>query len=177
MLELKSANWKDIAELIGIVAIVLTLAFVGFQLQQDRDITVAQLITDAEIKQIELSSLISSHSSIWARGLNGEQLTTEEEVVFQSIVHAVLVKYGSMWQRTDRRLLNRAGGISRQFALHVHANPGLRRVWQARCEYYEVVYGTAVSSSSGWSCEAVRGELEKIEEGVLPPLGSELWSL
>ena len=165
-------NWKDIAELIGIVAIVLSLAFVGYQLQQDRDIAAAQLITDAEIKQIELSGLISSYSSLWARGLQGEQLTTEEEVIFQSIVHAVLVKYGSMWERTNQRLLNRSGGVWRQFALHVYANPGLRRVWQARCEYQEIISGSNISG-----CEGIKLELKKIEDGTLPPLASKLWSL
>jgi len=174
---LKVTDWKDIAELVGIVAIVLTLAFVGFQLQQDRDIAVAQLITDAEVKQIELSNLISSHSNLWARGLKGEQLTTDEEVIFQSIVHAVMVKYGSMLQRANRRLLNRSGGIQRQFALHLYANPGLRRVWQTRCEYYDTVYGADFSDSNSLTCEMVRSELEKIEDGTLPPLASELWSL
>ena len=165
-------TWKDIAELIGIVAIVLTLGFVGFQLQQDRDIAVAQLITDAEIKQIELSNLISSNSSLWARGLQGEELTTEEEVIFELIVHTVLVKYNSMTQRADRRLLSRSGTVARQFALHIHANPGLRRVWQARCEYHDTVSG---SDDSG--CAGVKLELKKIEDGTLPPLASKLWSL
>jgi hypothetical protein len=172
MESLMRTNWKDIAELIGIVAIVLTLAFVGYQLQQDRDIAVAQLMTDAEIKQIELSNLISSYSSLWARGLQGEQLTTEEEVIFESIVHAVSVKYGSMMERADRRLLSKSGRVSRQFALHVYANPGLRRVWQARCEYFEIVSG---SIDSG--CERINLELKKIEDGTLPPLASKLWSL
>ena len=165
-------NWKDIAELIGIVAIVLTLGFVGFQLQQDRDIAVAQLITDAEIKQIELSNLISSNSSLWARGLQGEELTTEEEVIFESIVHTVMVKYNSMTQRADRGLLNMSGTVSRQFALHIHANPGLRRVWQARCEDHDIVSG-----GNGSACERIKLELKKIEDGTLPPLASKLWSL
>ena len=169
---MKPTNWKDFAELIGIVAIILTLAFVGFQLQQDRDIAIAQLITDAEIKQIELSNLMSSHSSLWARGLQGEQLTTEEEVIFQSIVHAVIVKYSSMQQRTNRGLLDRSGGIQRQFALHIHANPGFRRVWQTRCEYYKIISDSNISG-----CETTILELKKIEDGTLPPLPFKLWSL
>ena len=167
-------NWKDIAELIGVVAIVLTLAFVGYQLQQDRNIAAAQLITDAEMKQIELSNMISSHSSLWARGLQGEQLTTEEEVIFETIVHAVMVKYESMRLRTRQGLLDRSGTdeISRQFALHIYANPGLRHVWQARCEFFELVAGGIPSG-----CERIQSELMKIEDGTTPPLASRLWSL
>ena len=165
-------SWKDKAELIGIIAIVLSLAFVGFQLQQDRDIAVAQLITDAEMKQIELSSLISSHSSLWARGLQGEQLTTEEEVIFQTIVHAVTVKYGSMTVRTNLGLLSRSGGVQRQFALHIYANPGFRRVWQARCESYKIISGSNISG-----CERINLELKKIDDGTLPPFAFKFWSL
>ncbi len=174
---MKPTNWKDIAELIGIGAIVLTLAFVGFQLRQDRDIAIAQLMTDAEIKQIELSSLISSNPSLWARGLQGEQLTTEEEVIFDSIVHAVIVKYGSLMERSDRRLINRAGGVPRQFALHIHAHPGLRRVWQARCDFGPIVDGDIGVDNKESRCGRVRFELKKIEDGTLPPLNYRLWSL
>jgi hypothetical protein len=34
-------NWKDTAELVGIVAIVALLIFVGLQLKQSQDITLA----------------------------------------------------------------------------------------------------------------------------------------
>lgn len=170
-------NWKDIAELTGIVAIILTLAFVGFQLKQDRDIAIAQLRTDAEIKQIELSNLISSHASLWARGLQGEELPIEEEVIFQAIVHAVIVKYGSLIERTDRRLLDRSGAVERQLALHLHSHPGLRRVWQARCEFYEGVYAIKSSIDDGTGCGPIQSELKKIEDGTLPAIASPVWSL
>jgi hypothetical protein len=39
---LKSTNWKDIAELIGMTAIVASLIFVGYQLKQDREIAIAE---------------------------------------------------------------------------------------------------------------------------------------
>ncbi len=38
---MKSPDWKDTAELIGITAIVASLIFVGFELKQNRDIAVA----------------------------------------------------------------------------------------------------------------------------------------
>jgi hypothetical protein len=40
-IQLKSTNWKDTAELIGIAAIVASLIFVGWQMKQDRDIALA----------------------------------------------------------------------------------------------------------------------------------------
>ena len=38
---MKPANWKDIAELIGIGAIVASLIFVGLQMKQSQDIAIA----------------------------------------------------------------------------------------------------------------------------------------
>ncbi len=40
---MKEANWKDLAELVGIAAIVASLIFVGFQLKQERAIARAEL--------------------------------------------------------------------------------------------------------------------------------------
>lgn len=38
---MKTTSWKDIAELIGIAAIVASLIFVGLELQQNREIAIA----------------------------------------------------------------------------------------------------------------------------------------
>ena len=40
---MKPANWKDIAELFGILAIVLSLVFVGFQMRQEQLIARSEL--------------------------------------------------------------------------------------------------------------------------------------
>ncbi|MDX2478727.1 MAG: hypothetical protein QNK24_00150, partial [Desulfuromusa sp.] len=53
-----ASKWKDIAELIGITAIVLSLVFVGLQLRQ------SQLIAHSEIALQELESTIEAHSQI-----------------------------------------------------------------------------------------------------------------
>ena len=39
---MKETNWKDLAELVGIAAIVAPLIFVGLQMQQTRDIAVSE---------------------------------------------------------------------------------------------------------------------------------------
>ena len=43
---MKSTSWKDIAELIGIAAIVASLIFVGLQMQQSQEIAVADQYQD-----------------------------------------------------------------------------------------------------------------------------------
>ena len=39
---MKSTNWKHIAELVGIAAIVASLVFVGLQMRQSREIALSQ---------------------------------------------------------------------------------------------------------------------------------------
>ena len=45
---MKKTDWKDIAELIGIAAIVASLIFVGLQMKQDQQIAVAQLFAETD---------------------------------------------------------------------------------------------------------------------------------
>ena len=51
---MKSMNWKDIAELIGIVAIVASLIFVGLELQQSRKIAIADVYQQRTAMNIDL---------------------------------------------------------------------------------------------------------------------------
>ena len=58
---MKGADWKDIAELIGIAAIVASLVFVGLQMRQTHDIalvTLYQMRADAarEVASVSLDS-------------------------------------------------------------------------------------------------------------------------
>ena len=57
---MKNADWKDIAELIGIVAIVASLVFVGLQMQQDRVHARAELGADSFSNLATLSLELSS---------------------------------------------------------------------------------------------------------------------
>jgi hypothetical protein len=60
---MKSSNWKDIAELIGIAAIVASLVFVGLQLQQSHAIALAtQYQARSEATQnLHLASIEADH--------------------------------------------------------------------------------------------------------------------
>ena len=46
---MKTSNWKDTLELIGIAAIVASLMFVGLQLRQDQRIAEAQIYAESNI--------------------------------------------------------------------------------------------------------------------------------
>ena len=64
---LKSTNWKDIVELVGIAAIVASLIFVGLQMQQSQEIAIAAQYHDRAALAIEInnSQLESGNLRAW----------------------------------------------------------------------------------------------------------------
>lgn len=82
---MKDTNWKDIAELVGIAAIVASLIFVGLQMQQTREIAVSeayQLRANAEADGIMAAAGIPEYVTGTAKLYAGrvKELTPEERV-------------------------------------------------------------------------------------------------
>ena len=129
---MNNTDWKSTAELIGIAAVVASLLFVGLQLRQDQDIAEAQIFAQSNQLTIDLSSLVNEHRGIWLRGINGEELSAEDEVVFENLFAAVLFNYGGLWQRANRLDTRSPESAAKQMAYHIFAHPGLRRMWEER---------------------------------------------
>lgn len=127
---MKSSNWKDTAELIGIVAIVASLIFVGMQLRQDQSIAEAQIYSQSNQLAIDLANLINEDRDIWVRGIAGDDLTVEEEAVFENIYMAIYLNYGGLWQRANRLSTRSPESAARQLAYQILTHPGLRRMWE-----------------------------------------------
>ncbi|NOX69640.1 MAG: hypothetical protein GXP15_10670 [Gammaproteobacteria bacterium] len=127
---MKLKKWKTVAELTGIAAIVISLVFVGVQLQQDRDLAQVSSFGSTAESANALSELVQSSSGVWVRGLNGEELTDEELAVFMSVIRAVESRYMNFivrWQASsDERLDSEIH--ARIFAYYIYMYPGLRRV-------------------------------------------------
>jgi hypothetical protein len=58
---MKNSDWKDIAELIGIVAIVASLVFVGLQLKQSQDIAIAGQYAERASESTETWTFVAEH--------------------------------------------------------------------------------------------------------------------
>ena len=126
-------KFNEIAELVGIVAIVASLVFVGLQLRQSQRIALAEVEGAFATASIEVASLISEHSDIWSKGVSGADLSASEEQVFASIVTALSDRAWAM--QTQYRLLDDdviAQAFVHDFAAFLHARPGARRVWVER---------------------------------------------
>jgi hypothetical protein len=82
----KETGWKDIAELIGIVAIVASLIFVGLQLKQSHEIASSQIYqerTNATVAAMVAGASNPLLTSLLAKGETGQidAITPEELIV------------------------------------------------------------------------------------------------
>ena len=86
---MKSNNWKDFAERIGIAAIVASLIFVGLQMRQAEVIAKSEMHASYLANRIEMHAAIIEHSDIWKRGNKGEKLEEDESAIFSRQVFIV----------------------------------------------------------------------------------------
>jgi hypothetical protein len=61
---MKSSNWKDIAELVGISAIVASLIFVGMQMEQSQRLAWADSVLTMGANLVEEGSLRAEHIDV-----------------------------------------------------------------------------------------------------------------
>ena len=79
---MKRIEAKTILEGLGIIALVASLLFVGYQLQQDRELAAAQVIVTHDANQLELIALITENKEIWLKGLSGATLSATDDITF-----------------------------------------------------------------------------------------------
>jgi len=127
---MKSRDWKDIAELIGITAIVASLLFVGLQMKQSQDIASAERIMLRAATFVEVNNALNEYAGIWVRGNSGEELDEDETVIFRNLVVSHQVFYQSAF-RAARQLgiygAERSNLVT--YASFLYKNPGARRAW------------------------------------------------
>ena len=160
---MKISDWRQIAELIGIVAIVASLIFVGLQIRQEHTIALAQNAADFDDTMIEYARVINASREVWIRGLEGAELSPEDQVTFESVAFAVWQKFTGLYRRN--RFLNQGSGMlaARQFAGELYTYPALRQYVLSRCRHRESI-GQEIPL-----CDDVRIQLKAFDDGALSP--------
>ncbi len=128
---MKPRNWKSYAELIGIVAIVASLLFVGMQLRQDRQLAEFETLAAEQMADLELARFLEEKGGIWRKGLADEPLSEDEQVSFDMLSYAL---YSKSSYRVQRRVTLTGAVVERtgrSYAYFVYANPGLRKWFDA----------------------------------------------
>ena len=126
-------KFNEVAELLGMVAIVASLIFVGLQLRQSQRIALAEVQAANSSASIELASLLSDHSEAWVRGVAGEELEDSDVAVFRNIM--ITLSDNAYSRQEQFRLLGDdevADAVVHEFAAYLHDRPGARRVWTER---------------------------------------------
>ena len=140
-------KFNEIAELVGIVAIVASLIFVGLELRQSHSIAKAEVMANYLANSTEKNSAIIAEPDIWARGNAGEELTPAEQAVFE---FQVLNEQDRAWFAVEQyKLIGYNEWLeaeTAEMAMFLHKNPGARRVWLARederAKYFSVALNT-----------------------------------
>lgn len=137
---MKFEQWNEIAELVGTVAVVASLIFVGMQLQQTQQqleqegkIAMTEMNSSYVANVIESNNAIIQNMDIWLRGNAGEELSPEESQIHVRLIHtANELAYFAI--AALRRMENDAVADldAAVFAGFLHENPGARRVWRER---------------------------------------------
>ena len=128
-------SWKDTAELVGIVAILLSLIFVGVQLKQARVIAASEMNISLVEIGIESAKLINENVEIWLKGNAGGELDQRESTIFNNIVSALDTRW-FVEHRHSTRLgeIDQAETIMDDWSAFLHQHSGARASWLARQE-------------------------------------------
>lgn len=127
--DMKDLTWKPAAELIGVIAVVGSLVFVGLQLRQAHEIGVNSNDSAYAQTRIEVYNQINQHASIWVSGNKGEMLAEPDAAIFRNLVQMLNVSTFVDYLQQTRTGVTTATVIRYDFAAFLHQNPGARRAW------------------------------------------------
>ena len=164
---MKNNNWRGLAELIGVSAIVGSLFFVGLQLRQSQDIVLSEMDVALNANQIELAGVIADNVDIWIRGNAGSELDDSEIAIYSGLVEGLAGRLRSSWRRNMRFGRENVAAVNvAELAHFLHLNPGAKRHWlsnnKIEQESFDIL-GIALLGSP--FNHAVEDDLERLDEG------------
>jgi hypothetical protein len=96
---MNSDKLRDWLQLVGMLAVVASLLFVGLQIRQSDEIAMSELLDNAAIRNLELSTLRADHADIWQKACLGGELSSSERVIASSIYFGYLSSIWNAWVR------------------------------------------------------------------------------
>jgi hypothetical protein len=164
----KSGHWKDIAELVGITAIVASLVFVGLQMMQARDIAISDGNLANAANKVERNNAILEHPDVWARGSAGEELNEADAVIFRYLVQNTIdITFFEVVRMRRLGADNIAEGLVADFAAFLLEHPGMRKMWveeELRTQRYREQLSVADNSSHTSFAAEVRSYLARLDQ-------------
>jgi hypothetical protein len=161
---MKKIDLGQAISIIGNAGVIAGLIFVGFQLQQDRQIAIVNgLDTVGSTWQAWVEN-VSTNRELWVRGMAGESLSDVDLVVFNEMAATQENFYFRNWTRNRLvgNAVNDAGGDRwvREAALTFHTHPGLMRYWR---EHNDRLSQTISGGTITW-VNVVNREIERLNQ-------------
>ena len=126
---MRSANWKDAVELIGIAAIVASLIFVGLELRQSQRIALVESAVNRSALNAEVDNAIIENIEIWRKGNSGEELTPSEVDIYRELFENYTGQQWLRWFSNSQLDFDPRVAIA-DLAAYLSENPGALREWQ-----------------------------------------------
>jgi hypothetical protein len=146
MNSLSSGKLNDWLQILGLFGVVAGLAFVGMQLQQDRQFTRVQLVADGTNEMKYWTELLADNADVWAKGLHSEPLSISEKLTFDQLEATYDMQMFSIWFRFVELGVAPPESVVLDAAVVYHRFPGLlaaRNEREARdLEIREQAFGT-----------------------------------
>jgi hypothetical protein len=158
-------SWRNIAELVGIAAIVASLIFVGLELRQSQQIA---RIDAANIRAgwvLENRTEVNDHAEIWAKGNAGSDLTDTESVIYSNLIRSMHTNNRFTWAREQRIGITGANYAAHELAWFLHKNPAALREWNAQVsDRNEMTKALMPDVFIRSFSDIVRADLDKLEQ-------------
>ena len=126
---MKSPDWKETAELIGLFAILASLIIVVMELQQQEKLLDLDMRNSMVSSTVAVNEQIIDHADIWVRGNAGEDLNTIEFEIYQRMFISfndnsfqTYFIFRELYPEQKEQVLS-------QYAGFLSRNPGAYRVW------------------------------------------------
>ena len=162
------SHLKDLAELLGIVAIVASLIFVGMQLRQDLATALSGTSQSAASNYIELQIAIAEHAESLSKSNRGDDLTEQEMTALNALVRGMHRQ--AVTDVLERRRLG-GGAIVPQaiFVSWLHRNSGAKRIWLSQNLEVTQDLGRLIpfEGVSRTFYEEIRKALDELENGEI----------
>lgn len=166
---MKSTNWKDVAELVGIAAIVASLVFVGLQMRQDRvfarsELGAASFESLASLRQLMIDP---EFAATYAKMLERpEQLTAAEQLQVNAYLDAAKFLIVRECYLKERGIFTECEIMVRQYGPYFFGNSYAQSWWQLQSPSELNFLPAWVNDEiTGIDSEHNLGELRAIQEG------------
>ena len=140
-MKLKLSEWANVAEIVGAAAVIISLIYVGYQVNDNTSAIRSAAANDASVAMqswyLEMGSNREA-SDLWFNAMtSSEPLPTHDEFQFMMMMHAVLLGMQNSY------LLSQEGTIDAEFRdgittaiVAVKDLPGMGRYWRQRRDFF-----------------------------------------